>query len=849
VALRDMREHRLKDLSRPERIFQVVVPDLPSDFPSLRVLDSYTHNLPAQATALIGRETEVLAVDNLIRRESVRLLTLTGPGGIGKSRLALQAAADLLDDFHDGVYFVPLAPIHESEFVLTTIAQALGLTEQGDRSLDESLKAYLRSRQTLLLLDNFEQVATAGSLVSMLLAAAPDLKVLITSREVLHLYGEHEYSVPPLSLPDLRNLPPIERLTQYEAVRLFIERAQAVRPDFAINSDNAPAVAEICTRLDGLPLAIELAAARSKLFPPKALLARLDKRLALLTGGPRDLPARQQTLRNAIAWSYDLLDAAEQAIFARLGVFVGGCTFEAAETVLADDQEPDKGDLTAYIQASEVLQGLTSLVDKSLLKQDDRGGEPRFAMLETIGEYALERLAASGANDVEVLRRRHAQHFLTLAEQAEQGLAGVQSALWLKRLDAENGNLRAALEWSLADQEEEQSDRDAPPSLSRQELGLRLAGALLPFWDLRSQLSEGRAHLAAILAHTSSGPSVQTVERARALHAAGWLAFLQGDHAAARALTEEGLALARRLDYEPGIAASLITMGLLVGHQDATLGQLYYEESLSIAQRLGNIPGIATALIQLGTITWCHGQPASAVAYLEQCLALCQRLGDKQGIMSALSMLGVVAWSQGDDERATALVQESMALARELEVRGSLVYGIINLGQIAWTQGDYARAQALHTESLALAREAESPLGIANSLRNLGTDVWAQGDYARAITLHQASLPLYWSTNDIWGAVECIEGLGWAACSQGQAAGDAACFTRAARLLGAAATSRESTGNPMAPAVRAANDRVIADTRAQLGETAFAAAWAAGRALTFEEAIAEALAVAGQPPE
>src|SRR5262245_47692373 len=387
ASLRDLGEHRLKDLARPERIFQVVAPDLIADFPALRSLDSYRHNLPPQPTALIGREAEIAAVCGLLRRDDTHLLTLTGPGGTGKTRLALQAAAELLDDFRDGVFFVPLAPIRDPQLVAAAIAAALGVKEAGDQPLPELLKAHLRGKQTLLLLDNFEQVADAARLVAELLAAAPHLKAIVTSRETLHLYGEREYGVPPLSLPDLRRLPPIERLTQYEAVRLFIERAQAVRPDFAITTENAPAVAEICARLDGLPLAIELAAARSKLFPPKALLARLGNRLALLTGGPRDLPHRQQTLRDAIAWSYDLLDVAEQALFARLGVFVGGCTLETAQAVLSDDDRTD-GEVAVFIRSDTIPDGLVSLLDKSLLKQSEGAdGEARFTMLETLQEY------------------------------------------------------------------------------------------------------------------------------------------------------------------------------------------------------------------------------------------------------------------------------------------------------------------------------------------------------------------------------------------------------------------------------------------------------------------------------
>jgi predicted ATPase len=388
TTLRDLGAHWLKGLPRLEQIYQLAAADLPADFPPLVSLDRPTTNLPAQTTAFIGREREVVRVRELVRRSDVRLVTLTGPGGTGKTRLSIQVAAELLDEFRDGVWFVNLAPISDSALVISTIEQALGVREYGEQPLLDSLKSYLHGKRILLLLDNFEQVVDTAPAVAELLAAAPGLKVLITSRMPLRLMGEREFAVPPLALPDLKHLPAEpDRLAQYEAVRLFIERAHAVKADFAVTNENAPAVAEICYQLDGLPLAIELAAGRIKLFPPQALLKKLDSRLKLLTGGARDLPARQQTIRSTIDWSYELLDAGEQTLFARLGVFVGGCTIEAAEAVCSAD-----GNLLI-----EVVDGIAALLDKSLLRQQEGvSGEPRLVMLETIREYALEQLEASG---------------------------------------------------------------------------------------------------------------------------------------------------------------------------------------------------------------------------------------------------------------------------------------------------------------------------------------------------------------------------------------------------------------------------------------------------------------------
>src|SRR5215216_1569219 len=369
TSLTDLGEHRLKDLFRPERVFQLSTPELPSEFPHLRTLEAYRNNLSLQPTPLVGREKEVSEVRDLLRSEETRLLTLTGPGGIGKTRLALQAAADLLDDFSDGAFLVPLATLTEAELFFSAVAETLGVRETGEQSLDESLKDYLHERRLLLVLDNFEQVLGAAPAVTQLLAAAPGLKVLATSRAPLGLYGEHEFPVPPLTLPDLKRPPPLERLTQYEAVGLFVERARAVKPDFSITNESAPAVAEICVRLDGLPLAIELAAARIKMLPPKAMLPRLSSRLKLLTGGARDLPVRQRTLRGAIEWSHTLLGDGEKTLFARMAVFSGGRTLEAVEAV-CDAQ----GDLPV-----DTFEGVSSLLDKSLLRQEEGPeGEPRF---------------------------------------------------------------------------------------------------------------------------------------------------------------------------------------------------------------------------------------------------------------------------------------------------------------------------------------------------------------------------------------------------------------------------------------------------------------------------------------
>src|SRR5215207_9501916 len=417
ASLRDLGEHPLRDLYRPERVFQLLHPDLPADFPPIRTLTTRPNNLPLQPTPFLGREDQVTRIVEFLRRDDVRLLTITGPGGVGKTRVAVQAAADVLEAFPDGVWFVDLSALDDPALVSSAIATVLGVREEGS-GLSARLTSVLGGKRLLLVLDNFERVIDATQMVSDLLAQVPGVKVLVTSRTPLHAYGEHEYPLPPLPLPDPAHMPSVETLSKYEAVRLFIARAQAVKPDFAVTTANAPAVAEICFRLDGLPLAIELAAALVKMLPPQALLKRLEQRLPLLTGGARTLPARQQTMRNAIAWGHDLLAPDEQTLFRRLAVFPGGCTIESAEAMVNPDGRLD------------VFAGLASLVDKSLLRQDEGAdGEPRFRMLETVREFAMERLEASGEGAA--CRSRHAGYFRDLAERAGPEIVETGDPVWL----------------------------------------------------------------------------------------------------------------------------------------------------------------------------------------------------------------------------------------------------------------------------------------------------------------------------------------------------------------------------------------------------------------------------------
>ena len=666
VELRDLGEHRLKDLTTPEHIFQVVAPDLPAEFPPLKTLDNHPNNLPIQPTPLIGREHELEAVCTMLQRSDVRLLTLTGPGGIGKTRLGVQVAAETCDAFAGGVLFVTLASIRDPGLVVPTIAETLGIPEVPGQPLGQTLKAYFRDNQMLLVLDNFEQVLAAAAWLGESFAVAPKLKVLVTSRVVLNVNGEHTFNVPTLALPDRNDLPAPEQLAQYAAIRLFVERAQAAKASFAVSNEVVPAIVEICYRLDGLPLAIQLAAPRIRIVSLEEVLARLENRLNVLTGGARALPARQQYLRATLDCSYGLLDPGCQLLFARLAVFAGGCTMEAAEAVCNTRED----------LPIAVFDGLASLVDNSLLRQDvGSDGTSRFVILETIREYARERLEANG--EVEGMRRQHARFFLALAEQAE--LAGPQQVAWLQRLEEEHDNLRLALEWLLRPEESV-------------ELFVRLAGRLSEFWSRRGYLSEGRRWLEVALRRLSGVSSLpaSSTWKAYVLNQAGILAHAQGDYRAARRHLEETLALARKLEDTPGIATALANLGNVAYDQgDYPRARTYYEETLALARKLGDTSAIARTLNNLGNVAYAQGDYRAAPTHLEEVLALARELGDTSGIATALINLGNVAYDQGDYPRARAYYEETLALARELGDTSGIARTLNNLGSVTYVQGDY----------------------------------------------------------------------------------------------------------------------------------------------------------------
>jgi predicted ATPase/class 3 adenylate cyclase len=677
LGLRDLGEHRLKDLARPERIFQLTIDGLTTGFPPIRSLETPT-NLPVQRTSFVGRAREVARVKELLRGPG--LLTLTGPGGSGKSRLALQAARELLDDYPDGVFFVELAPITDPRLVPSAIADSVGARAEGSRPVLDTLRDHVRDREMCLVVDNFEQVLDAASVVADLLAAAPRMRILATSREPLHLTGEQELAVPPLSLPDAGQPAVPEQLLRFESVVLFVQRAAAVDPGFRMNEANAAAVAELCRRLDGLPLAIELAASRVKVLSPEAILERLEHRLGLLTGGPVDVPARQRTLRGAIAWSYDLLDDAEQVVFRRLSVFAGGWTLEAAEAVANPGTELGR----------DVLEVLGSLVNKSLIRRVPSDPKAvRFGMLETIREFGVEQLESAG--EAEPTRDRHASHFLGIVEAAEPHLRGFDQKRWLDLLELEHDNLRAALRRSI--------DAGLPTT------GLRLVGALWRFWQMHGHLAEGRRWTETVLSLPASAE--RTPERAKALTALGGVAYWQEDLPVTRRSYEEALAIARELGDRSAEAEGLYNMAYPPAYEgDMGTAVVTLEQSRTMFEDLGVRRGVADCVWLLAIVARLEGDTASARALAEESLRMHREVGDRFGATDALHVLGRIALAQKDLDTAGASFLEALVNDEQVGNRTGMGIVLDNLAARASALGHHLRAVRLAGASEAIKEAA-----------------------------------------------------------------------------------------------------------------------------------------------
>jgi predicted ATPase/class 3 adenylate cyclase len=670
VALRDLGEHRLKDLPAAERIWQLDITGLQQEFGALRSIDARPSNLPVSATQLIGREEELHAIIALLQQR--RLVTLTGPGGTGKTRLGLALAARLLPDFADGAFFVGLQDARDRAAAAATLASALGVRETLDRDLEQGVMDFLRERELLLVLDNFEQLTSAAPLVAELLARSPRLRIVVTSRAALHLSAEQEFGVPPLDLPDRHHLPPLAALSQYEAVALFIERARAVKPDFEVTNDNAPAVAEICSRLDGLPLAIELAAARIKVLSPEAILDRLERRLPVLASAGQDLPARQRTLLGAIDWSYKLLDEAERRLFARVAVFVGGWTLEAAEEVCNPGAE----------LGIETLDGLASLADKSLIHPvSDADGESRFAMLQVINEFADELLERE--SDAGELRRRHAHHFLALAEKAEPELRRSALRRWQHRLRRDEANLRATLRWAV-------DGGDV-------EVGMRTAGALWDYWHYWAELREGKGWLESLLARHPAAPAGRA--RAKALAGLAAIVYWQGESDRAWALYEEAIGIYRRIGDDAMIANALFDSAwAAAARRDIGSVEARAREAIEFYRRASDASGAALVDAWLRVepvVTGLGGDVNTAAQAVHEAIELSSQLGRTHDAADWLDSLTFVYRMVGDTERSTLAAQDALRIWHELGNLGRLPLLFKMLASLALAQGRLERAVRL----------------------------------------------------------------------------------------------------------------------------------------------------------
>lgn len=778
-------------------------------------VSSSRHNLPTPLTPLVGRQRVVEEICALLHRPEVRLLTLTGTGGVGKTRVGLQVGADLIDTFADGVCFIPLASLRDPDLVLPTLTQTLRLPEATGDSALEHLKDSLYEKHLLLLLDNFEHVTVAAPLLIELLQACPSLKALVTSRSLLRVRGEYEVHIAPLDLPDPQQDTDVETLARNSAVTLFTQKAQVLRPDFTLTQANARTVAEICQRLDGLPLAIELAAACMKLLSSQQLLNRLDHRLAILTSGAQDLPVRQQTLRNTLQWSYDLLPPGEQRLFRLLSTFAGGCTLEAIEAVCYHDRKHERVSL---------LDEVGSLLDKSLLFPLRQGNEEiRFLMLKTIHEYAQERLRES--EEAQQAYQAHALYYLTLAEEAErQQLLGEQAA-WLKRLEDEHNNFRVALRW-LIDQREI-------------ELALRLCNTLYWFWSIRGHGREGLYWLQSAL---SGNEGVDLALRAKALNHAGALAYNLAEYDQTEIFCREALPLLRRLGDKRGCATSLYWLGQVAcwvrySYDEA---RAMGEEALLLSTELNEKSEMADDLSLLCYVAFNQGDYVNARLCIERSLALFREVEDTWGIAYALRYLAEIVLQLGEYDTANELVEESQALSSQLNYVSGIAYALTSKGHIALRRGDLEVARSLIEESLVKHREKGYRKGITYALFLLAKVALYQGSYAEAYRLYEECLMLLEKLVELDIQAGCLEGLGMVALALKLPAW-------AAQLWGAVAQLRESVRTPMPLLDRADYTRAEMEARQQLGEERFAVLYQQGRMMTPMQALASREQIQPEP--
>lgn len=802
ISFRDLGERRLKDLIQPMRIYQVISKELPSDFPPLKTLDARPNNLPVQLTNFLGREKDINEIKKLL--SDSHLLTLVGPGGTGKTRLCLQVAADIIDDYENGVWFIDLAPLKDGTLLPQTIAQAIGIKEESQQELTKTLINYFKEKEILILLDNCEHIIeSCSNLSGELLINCPKLKIMATSREMLRINGETVYYVTSLELPDMDSDNSMDSLTQFESVKFFIERALSVKPGFQVTNENAPAVAEICFKLDGIPLAIELAAARVKVLSVEQICERLNDRFKLLISGSRTSLPRQKTLKALIDWSYDLLTEKEKILWRRLSVFAGGWTLEAAEEVCWDEN----------LNYDEILDTLSQLVDKSIVIYNET--LYRYKMLETIRQYGEEELETN--SELEKIIIKHLDYYLSLAEISKNKLIGSEQKEWMEKLDSERSNFQVALVTSIV--------------RGCIEKGVRLATGLCRYWETRGYNSEAKNWLEEFL---SSSEDLPVMEKANALQWSGTFEWITGNYSHAQTFYEKSYEIQKQLNNKQGIAVSLNNLGLVLnitGRYEES--KILTEQSYDLFKELGNKPLIADSLLNLGSTYINLNDYERAKSAFEECLDLYREIGDKRGIGMILNNLGSIYGLKNDYESSRAYLEDSLSIQRELKDNRSISMTLGNLGAILSYQGYYKKAKEYLEESIKINTELGDQKGLASSMNTLGFIKYTEEDISNALYLHRESLKLRIKISNQTGINMSILGI-----SESISDSDP---VKASLLLGATEEALYSIKEETEKEVQYRFEKTILRLKEKLGEEKFNEAFDSGKDLNIEQASELAL--------